>query len=267
MQDRIYHYTSVDTLEKILRTKTIRFNRLDCVDDVQECSVSRYAKYVFISCWTESEEENIPLWKMYTNDVTQGVRISLPKNMFKKYPVSPDKHLKSRISSNIIPEAELSQADYYVLPVDFENDDKYENFFRHVEYVRNPQIAVGKIASISSTGFNTLAINRLGRYKSKCWEFQNEVRFALTILPFNPLKISYMSDAQEQIQRAFSEMKVLPFKDYFLHLNEEVFDDMVVTLSPNISEVNKEKVNLMIREYAPNAKVMDSCFLGKVNLK
>lgn len=267
MQDRIFHYTSVDTLEKILRSKTIRFNRLDCVDDVQECSVSNYAKYVFVSCWTESGDENIPLWKMYTNDVTQGVRISLPKDMFKKYPVSPDKHLKSLISINITPEAELNQADYYVLPVDFVNDDKYENFFRHVEYVRNPQIAVGKIESESHTGFKILAINRLGRYKSKCWEFQNEVRFVLNILPFNPLKISYMTDAQEQMQRAFSEMKVLPFKDYFLHLNEDVFDDMVVTLSPNISEVSREKVNLLIREYAPNTKVMDSCFLGKVNLK
>lgn len=93
MLNRIYHYTSVDTLEKILRNQTIRFNRLDCVDDVQECSVSSYAKYVFISCWTESEEENIPLWKMYTNDVTQGVRISLPRDMFKTYPVISSKYL------------------------------------------------------------------------------------------------------------------------------------------------------------------------------
>lgn len=86
---RIYHYTSVDTLEKILQTKTIRFNRLDCVDDVMEYTVSEFAKYMFISCWTESKEENIPLWKMYTTDITKGVRISLPQDMFKTYSPTP----------------------------------------------------------------------------------------------------------------------------------------------------------------------------------
>lgn len=120
MLNRIYHYTSVDTLEKILQTKAIRFNRLDCVDDVQECSVSSYAKYVFISCWTESEEENIPLWKMYTNDVTQGVRISLPRDMFKTYPVISSKYLKTQMTKDIIPEVVQEQADYFVVPVDFE---------------------------------------------------------------------------------------------------------------------------------------------------
>ena len=68
---RIYHYTSVDTLEKILSGKSILFRRLDCVDDVMEYTVSEFAKYMFISCWTESKEENIPLWKMYTTDITK----------------------------------------------------------------------------------------------------------------------------------------------------------------------------------------------------
>ncbi len=36
----IYHYTSVDTLEENLQTKTIRFNRLDCVDDVKNAQLA-----------------------------------------------------------------------------------------------------------------------------------------------------------------------------------------------------------------------------------
>lgn len=267
MLNRIYHYTSVDTLEKILRNQAIRFNRLDCVDDVQECSVSSYAKNVFISCWTESEEENIPLWKMYTNDVTQGVRISLPRDMFKTYPVISSKYLKSQMTKDIIPEVVQEQADYFVVPVDFENDEKYENFFRHVEYVRNPNIAVGDIASKTTNGYNTLAINRLGRYKSKCWEFQNEVRFVLTIFPFNPMKIASLPNAQELVTEVFTKMKELPFNDYFLHLKSEILDSLVVTLSPNISDINRQRVESIINKYAPRTIVKESCFLGKVNLK
>ena len=267
MLNRIYHYTSADTLEKILRNQAIRFNRLDCVDDVQECSVSSYAKYVFISCWTESEEENIPLWKMYTNDVTQGVRISLPRDMFKTYPVISSKYLKSQMTKDIIPEVVQEQADYFVVPVDFENDEKYENFFRHVEYVRNPNIAVGDIASKTTNGYNTLAINRLGRYKSKCWEFQNEVRFALTIFPFNPMKIASLPNAQKLIADAIFQMKELSFNDYYLHLKSDILDDLVITLSPNISNLNRQKVKCIVDKYAPGAIVNESCFLGKVNLK
>ena len=33
---KLYHYTSVNTLYYILKNKTIRFNRLDKVDDIDE---------------------------------------------------------------------------------------------------------------------------------------------------------------------------------------------------------------------------------------
>lgn len=33
---KIYHYTSIETLALIIKNKTIRFNRLDFVDDCEE---------------------------------------------------------------------------------------------------------------------------------------------------------------------------------------------------------------------------------------
>ncbi len=33
---KVYHYTSIETLALILKNKSIRFNRLDCVDDLEE---------------------------------------------------------------------------------------------------------------------------------------------------------------------------------------------------------------------------------------
>ena len=166
---RIYHYTSVDTLEKILQTKTIRFNRLDCVDDVMEYTVSEFAKYMFISCWTESKEENIPLWKMYTTDITKGVRISLPQDMFKTYSPTPSgRYVKNQISASLIHADEILRSDYMVVPVDLSRDKENEIFFRHVEYVLNPKIAVGKIKNLACSNgklYNVLDIDGLGRFK------------------------------------------------------------------------------------------------------
>ncbi|RGQ47520.1 hypothetical protein DWY92_19075 [Bacteroides uniformis] len=85
---KIYHYTNIEALALILKNQTIRFNRLDKVDDIEEGNAEswgvKFCKYVFVSCWTDIKEENIPLWKMYSGD-TGGIRIALEQEMFKEY--------------------------------------------------------------------------------------------------------------------------------------------------------------------------------------
>ena len=87
---KIYHYTTIETLALILKHHTIRFNRLDQVDDMEESLYPsgpinlNLSKYVYVSCWTKSKEENLALWKMYAG--YRGIRISLDETMFVSYP-------------------------------------------------------------------------------------------------------------------------------------------------------------------------------------
>ena len=66
---KIYHYTSIDTPALILLNKTIRFNRLDQVDDKKESEFGsgdsdvKIGMYIFVSCWTKNPEENPSRWK------------------------------------------------------------------------------------------------------------------------------------------------------------------------------------------------------------
>ena len=83
----IHHYTSIENLALILKNKTIRFTRLDKVDDSEEAEtvdMGKFGRFVYVSCWTSDEQESIPLWNLYTPDM-HGVRIRLPKFPFKKY--------------------------------------------------------------------------------------------------------------------------------------------------------------------------------------
>lgn len=83
-EDLIHHYTNINTLALILKNKTIRFNRLDKLDDISEeesFNVLKISKYFFVSCWTYDHEESIPQWNMYTEKMA-GVRITLPQNFF-----------------------------------------------------------------------------------------------------------------------------------------------------------------------------------------
>ena len=74
----IHHYTSIESLAMILSTRKIRFNRLDRMDDLEEGRVAAQGvplgKYTYVSCWTEEQEESIPLWNMYAGK-EMGVRI------------------------------------------------------------------------------------------------------------------------------------------------------------------------------------------------
>ncbi len=83
--DYLFHYTSIESLCLILRSGSLKFNRLDKVNDLDEAATKNfpYAKsFVFVSCWTSEERESLPLWKMYSSDM-KGVRIRMPVNMFK----------------------------------------------------------------------------------------------------------------------------------------------------------------------------------------
>lgn len=62
----IHHYTTIDNLALILESKKIRFTRLDLLDDIKEVAgldnpIEKIDKSIFISSWTEDNEENIPL--------------------------------------------------------------------------------------------------------------------------------------------------------------------------------------------------------------
>lgn len=75
----IYHYTTLENLTLIIKNQTLRFNRLTQVDDQDEGITADYGSlgdFVFVSCWTNKDTENIVLWNMYARDMT-GVRIGI----------------------------------------------------------------------------------------------------------------------------------------------------------------------------------------------
>ena len=130
---KIHQYTSIDSLALILKNKTIRFKRLDKMDDIEEAALSNagihLGGFMFVSCWTYNENESIPLWRMYT-PTTKGVRISLDKDMFKKHIVTKEELEKYHIQTNeqnissIIPLTKMFTTQYTIL-----NTFWNENFF------------------------------------------------------------------------------------------------------------------------------------------
>lgn len=60
----LFHYTTAETLKKIITSKAFKFSRNDRLNDKIEETRSPYVQY-YVSCFSCVKEESIPLWYIY----------------------------------------------------------------------------------------------------------------------------------------------------------------------------------------------------------
>ena len=281
---KIYHYTTIDILALILRNKTIRFNRLDNgLDDLQEgnsssCGV-RLGNYGFVSCWTENKEESIPLWKMYT-DNGLGVRIALEKDMFKDYHY-PDIVEIGDIKFNArdsgwqqtkTPLEDMFNQNYMVFTL-LSSQIQNSPFYRKIEYVDDVDEKMKDCVTIEKVTNELNRINvkyaDIGKYKHKRWAFEEETRFFLFILPGMQFKINTNINVvfNQWLYDVWTQNIQNNIKDYYMHLKDNIFDDLEITLSPNFPISKRIMVEALRDKYAPKALINNSSLESVVKFK
>lgn len=266
---RIYHYTNIETLALILKNKTIRFNRLDQVDDLEEgqseCSGIKVGQYIFVSCWTEDPEESIPLWRMYT-DKGVGVRIGLEKDMFKTYTYNDGDvingvTMEGKVKTLLSPEM-LAMTSLFILPCF--NDGV---FYRNMQYVPNVADAMKNAVTRNSDGSISYELSKLGAFKNLRWSFQKESRFVLNIYP----KPSTISTGDEifatWLYSAINQGIPSSIHCYDLDLDIKALNSIDITLCPNMSEGNKILVESLCKTYLHNVVPKESTLTNIIKLK
>lgn len=271
---RIFHYTNIETLALILKNKTIRFNRLDKVDDIEEGNAEslgiKFCRYVFVSCWTKSEEENIPLWKLYGGD-KGGIRISMEHQMFQEYLITDLDFNGLKTSGCMmskIPASDMLNPTFFIFPIlQYDND----MFFRDIHYVDDVFEYTKDKIRLSDIQDNRATMNMemkpFGYYKNKRWEFQKETRFVLYALPCNPFLEGANPEISSIVMNSLLQNRELPFSSYDLHLNNDAMNTMIITLSPSVTEPQRIIVRALRDQYAPNATIQESSLGKLVRLK
>lgn len=282
----IHHYTNIESLALILQSKKIRFNRLDRMDDLEEGRVEAQgipvAKYTYVSCWTEDDEENIPLWNMYASK-EMGVRISLPQDMFKDFSMLGrlvgDEELGAKILSGMpkltptvtlkIPASEYFDKKYLILPV---HSHDLRSFYGQIFYTDDVQSYTSDACNIIYHENDTFDLevnwNKVGTCKHTRWSFQNESRFILRIIPTEQ-EITLL-DAEKSTKwliHALSKGLQPTLEEYYLPLKDDIFNKMVVTLSPSITSGQRVIVEALLNQYAPKAKIKESNLTQLVQMK
>jgi len=235
----LYHYTSVETLLLILETNSIRFNRLDRMNDPHEGYNSQWTsskKNVFASSWTSESRDELPMWKIY-NDL-KGIRLRMPIDLF-----NFNKNL-SLVKTN--------QLDTYLIKSDLEEKNQikinYTNFpdfsdkieFIEIKNVYGPS-KVEYFESIDNVKMydpneyeNDVAL--LGQRKLDYWDFEKEYRYRI----FNGRMIAEKLKSYETFGIIETQFVDIKFK-------KSALENIEILLGPHTEENHKNTIDQTLR--------------------
>ena len=257
---KIYHYTSLENLALILKHKTIRFNRLDRMDDPCEktflLNQVDWSPYTYVSCWTENPVESIPLWHMYT-DRGKGVRIGIESDFidWDKQSIafsapSRQRHHKSGSKD--------SSGAFSVMfnPIRIYRPLSDSVCYGKVEYAsENDYIefekSLGRVSQYMEIDEETMR-RYVGRFRKDKWSFQEETRFIIYAVPYTSTDAVVSHEDFVNLIRIGMPNHV-PFID--VHIKPEFLRDIEVTLGPSVSEGQAIMAKAILNKYAPNARM------------
>lgn len=264
----LYHYASLDTLALILHNRTIRFSRLDKVDDPQEqrsADSQNLGKMKLVSCWTSSDEESIPMWREYAG-AECGVRIQMKSHPFKRYSVSTES--LSKLSSDAVLNTPGGKFDGLQLPLEDFWDKKYHfkkmarsvEMLHEVQYTNDKSLLFPKLIRNRENGWIEADLNTLGIHKATAWSYQNEWRYVLTAVPVGIASV--IKGDVEAVKRATEvildkcDPEIPSFYD--LIISDEAFSSMKIVASPKMTPGNRLILDALVQKYAPGIEVTES---------
>lgn len=272
----LYHYTTLSTAKLILQNRTIRFNNLNKTDDVDESraeDVGIAGKYIFVSCWTDTPEENISLWSMYSDGFC-GVRIKMRyfpfKNMFDAFPSDlkiVDNGANEQNTKEyypIIPFEHLFNGQYTCVTPLINPNEGYESCI--VYYTNNKRLLFPKVLRKSGTKIS-YNLGEVGKYKKREWENQREVRYRIYAVPMKLSRFLEQDISMNDIVLDGLDTMLknddLPISNIDLDISQEAFDDMEIMIGPKVSIEERERFIEFVHELNPNCKIV----LSELNMR
>lgn len=271
----LYHYTSLDTLALILKNRTLCFNNLLNVDDMEEAQsedMGEFGKFVYVSCWTADSEESIPLWNLYTPDM-HGVRIRLPEYPFethhyKKGDFFFEEDVDTYIDfADMIAENKYSIASTNPVLVKVKYDNEKARLFPRVRmesYTGALQdfLEAKSLEELERKNIDvTYSFKEIGYYKRENWSFQEEWRYKISIAPMglqesNPPTLEKQQECFRRLEDRAAEP---PVQRLFLKIDENALKELEVVFGPKMTDAEKIMAVALFEKYAPECKYKDSC--------
>lgn len=269
-----YHYTSIETLALILENRSICFNNLLNVDDIEEAEtrdMGNFGRYVYVSCWTECEKESISLWNLYTPNM-EGVRIKLKEFPFKKYSfkkgeyylkedidtyINIEKYYNENRGSIVANQPTLKKIEYTDIEGKIYPEVRNES---HVGAVKE-FLDCNELKDLQKYNIKvSYSFEEIGIYKRLEWAFQQEWRYLIIASPMGVKDLeAHTFEKQKEFIRRIESKETLPaYSRLFLELDGGVLEDIEIVLGPKMNMAQRIMVRALVEKYCPNAQVRNS---------
>lgn len=229
----LHHYTSVKNLISMLQSGYLYLGNPKNMNDQHElsCGDSEIWSRTYFTSFMAESSESIGMWSMYGQPWTEGVRISIPKEVCKKW-CKQAKQLyivdgNHKCTEDIVDLKSESTSFWLeaVVYTDFENGE-YCNYWGG----ENNKVMKNLKAEPSLTGF----------VKDNAWSYEKEIRLKVTLKdPINCDKLA-------------------------IKFTDEVINSLTITPSPLFEGDFMEKLDNEIKSKVKEENLSESLFHGKL---
>ncbi len=225
--ERLYHYTTYESLICILKNKSLRLSRMDLLNDRAEQKLGRSNKQNqnYIMSFTR-DKEYVSMWAMYGRPSGIKIRLDFNQKLLVKainnnFFLDPAKTQKINLYSSNTPEM-FTKKDYLVSDIVY--FDKKSKELRHNEN-----------GFKNITAENYVIDEMTGFVKYDVWEFERETR----------LRVKIHNGLYNQNQHVDNTPKYI-----FAGINDELIKDFHITFNPWLSNEMKEEIQKSINSLA-----------------
>lgn len=232
----LFQYTNLDSFFKIITGNYLKFNRVDNVNDRKEKKYfedEEVYKLEFISCFSYTDEESIPLWHIYTYG-GYGLRFGLQirddamKNIIK----DSERPVKAVTSRNTVETLNfqndslhnVSNKKWYVELN--QRDIIYDEAEIHKNPIHNKINGIGDFYNLTAT----CAI------KDNSWAYEQESRIIA-------------------ILKTTGEYEIPDYEYLLVPISFKNIIKLMITYSPWMSDEIKESVQLMVHKHLSECNV------------
>lgn len=241
----VHQYTTFAALEKIVGNKSLRFTRLDLLNDAIEdrLIIELWKSKVYVSCFTHRNHESYFFWKSYAKGSTDGVRLTFDEPLLSKLSLFyPDEKCNER---------QLEICKKTDLDVDFSpNIDS--DFWGIYDY------SCVDVIYLQRNQHDAVGFNFQGRVKYTEWDQECETRLRVAVRP----------KGRESILKHNRYRYCRPNNEYiYARLTDEILRSMQITLSPFANAELQRKVERLLLEnnLLDHVQINKSVLTGEVN--
>ena len=258
----LYHYTTLETLALILKNGTLRFNRLDKVNDPEEAQapdLPRANEAVFSSSWTASVKESLPLWNIYGEGM-RGVRIELPNNPFLGRH-TPKPQPNDRSYQFVVPET-MVKGKKCRLEIVRKGMSKNTlvTWCCAINRVRYSDLVADRKQECFEKQGDSLrfSLHHLGMVKQEHWSFEEEWRYRIFAISADARVPE--RDNPHEINQFDLEKYPVETEHLDVLLDPDCLRQIKITFGPRVSAAHKIYVESLMKEFAPDGEALSSAF-------